>query len=148
MKNLFLVLFASLLAFSGFSQAPVTVATSVTLNGSGSDVDGTIVSYKWVQISGPAIVSITSPTSAVTTVTGYKVPGLYKYELTVTDNQGATGKATTDVTVLASNAPPRANAGGNIIIQLPPGTTSMLTPSGRVSSSFYESMATLGKKVK
>lgn len=120
MKKKILFLFAMFLFalhFCGFSQ---TVATEVTLSGSGSDADGSIVAYQWKQLSGPGTPVIVAPSSAVTKVTGYEVPGIYTYEFTVTDNKGAIGKATVQVTVLAAaNIPPVANAGGNLTIQLP-----------------------------
>lgn len=115
MKHLLTLIFAMLITLAGFSQT----ATQVTLNGSGTDPDGTITSYRWIQTSGPTSPTITTPNAASTTVTGYNTPGIYVYELTVTDNQGATGKATVQVTVLSANQPPKANAGANITIQLP-----------------------------
>jgi hypothetical protein len=78
-------------------------AQTVTLTGSGTDADGTVVGYSWRKISGPASGVITNPTSAVTTVTGLTA-GVYQYELTVTDNQGATGVDTVQITVLAGNS--------------------------------------------
>jgi hypothetical protein len=68
---------------------------SATLSGSGSDPDGTIVSYAWSKVSGIGG-NITSPNSASTTVNGLVV-GTYIFRLTVTDNKGAT--ATDDVTI-------------------------------------------------
>ena len=105
-------------ALAGFSQTKI--ATMVTLDGSQSkDTDGTIVSYKWAQTSGPVSTPlIVSPTKSITDVTGYNTPGVYVYQLTVTDNQGASGSGTVKVTVLAANLPPVANAGADIIIQL------------------------------
>lgn len=121
MKHLLTLILAMLITLAGFSQ---TVTTQVTLTGSGTDADGTIVSYFWRQISGPAIPTIVSPASATTIVKGYSVPGIYLYELTVTDNRGGVGKDTMQVTVLqAANKPPKANAGGDIIIQMPQATS-------------------------
>ena len=37
--------------------------TNVTLNGSGNDTDGTIISCQWSQISGPATVIIVNDTT-------------------------------------------------------------------------------------
>ena len=63
--------------------------------------DGTIISYAWTKISGPASGTITNTTSATTSVTGL-VQGVYNFELKVTDNNGATGKDTMQVTVNAA----------------------------------------------
>ena len=51
------------------------------------------------------------------------VQGIYKFELKVTDNNGATGKDTIQVTVnAAANIPPVANAGPDQTITLPTNT--------------------------
>ena len=64
---------------------------TVQVDGSkSSDADGTIVSYRWVQQSGPAVV-IADPTSAVTTFVAPSVPdggSDLTFQLTVTDNDG------------------------------------------------------------
>lgn len=94
-----------LLAF--MSSAIFAQTATVTLDGSASsDSDGTVTAYKWVQISGPATPTFNA-TSAKTTVT-YTVAGIYKYTLTVTDNQGATNTGAMTVTVLPVNLPPKA----------------------------------------
>ena len=47
--------------------------------------------------------------------------GFYLFELTVTDDKGATGKDTVQITVnTAANISPTANAGGDKTITLPP----------------------------
>jgi len=93
-------------------------ANSTTLVGSGTDTDGTIASYLWTKISGPAAGTITNPASATTTLTGL-VQGVYQYQLKVTDNKGATATDNITVTVNAANQVPAANAGNDISIQLP-----------------------------
>ena len=70
---------------------------SVTLSGSGSDPDGTIVSYAWSKVSGIGGV-ITSPNTASTTVTGLVV-GIYRFRLIVTDDKGATSFDDVTITV-------------------------------------------------
>lgn len=80
-------------------------AAGITLDGSASkDSDGTIVSYKWVKISGPTQFTLSTPTSA-TTVLSNMVTGTYVFRLTVTDDKGATGSDTVTVTVLDMKAP-------------------------------------------
>jgi hypothetical protein len=75
-------------ANAGADQS-VVPSTQVTLNGSGStDPDGTITLYDWVQVSGPASVTL-SGTGASRTFTP-SVEGTYVFGLTVTDNDGAT----------------------------------------------------------
>lgn len=85
---------------------------AVILSGSGDDPDGTIKTFQWVKKSGPAGGVLVSPTAAQTNITGL-VSGTYEYELTVTDNRGATGKD--DVKVFV-NEPPKVNAGPDQMI--------------------------------
>ena len=102
---------------------------STTLNGSGTDADGTIASYAWRRVSGPTTFTLGTANAATTTLSNL-VQGTYIFRLTVTDNNGAT--ATDDVTVTvnaAANQPPTANAGNNIIMTLPTNSTT-LTGSG------------------
>lgn len=67
------------------------VAVPFTL--SGSAFNATSPTYSWAALAGnPASTTITSSSSASTTVTGANVPGFYGYELTVTD--GTTAKDT------------------------------------------------------
>jgi len=114
---------------SNVNQAPVAnagadisitlPANSVTLNGSGSDPDGSIIAYQWTKISGPVQFTISSPANASTGVTGL-VQGVYLFELTVTDNNNVTGSDTVQVVVNAAiNLPPAAYAGTDLVINLP-----------------------------
>ena len=65
----------------------------------------------WTKISGPSSYKISDSTSASTTVNGL-IQGIYTFELTVTDNKGATGKDTVQIKVnAADNVAPTANAG-------------------------------------
>ena len=77
----------------------IWLPTALTLNGIGTDADG-IVTYQWTKVIGPAA-TITSPSSATTTITGLSV-GDYTFRLTVTDDLGKT--ATDDVAVSATDA--------------------------------------------
>ncbi|MEO6731287.1 MAG: PA14 domain-containing protein [Ferruginibacter sp.] len=77
-------------------------ATSGSLNGSGTDADGTIASYSWTKVSGPGTGSISTPNSPSTTINGL-TQGVYQYELTVTDNNGATAKDMVAVSVIAGS---------------------------------------------
>ncbi|WP_462248495.1 PKD domain-containing protein [Ferruginibacter sp.] len=113
-------------ANAGLNQSITLPTNTVTLNGSGNDVDGTITAYRWMRIAGPANGTITSTTAAVTSVTGLTA-GVYLFELQVTDNSGATGRDTAQITVNAANIPPVANAGPDQSVTLP---TNSVTLSG------------------
>jgi len=94
----------------------VDAGQQVTLNGSGSDSDGTIANYAWSQVAGQSI-SLTNTTNASLQFFAPAVEqqSTATLRLTVTDNLGAT--ATDDVVITinpaASNIPPTANAGPN-----------------------------------
>lgn len=104
-------------------------ASSATLTGSGTDVDGTIATYAWSQVSGPSIAVIGSPSSTSTLVSSL-VAGQYFFTLTVTDDDGATGSDAVQITVNTA-VPPVANAGANQTITLP---TSQVTVNGSAST--------------
>ena len=110
---------------------------SVTLNGSGSDTDGKIVSYSWSKVSGPSTGTIVAPSLASSPVNGL-AEGVYVFKLTVTDDKGATGSANVKVTVLPKpNVGPVANAGQDVVVTLPVNTAALdgsasYDPDGRI----------------
>ena len=63
-------------ANAGADQLITLPTNTVSLNGSGTDADGTITAYAWTKISGPASGNITNATSANTSVTGIGTRGL------------------------------------------------------------------------
>jgi len=85
-------------ANAGTPKAITLPTNTVTLTGTGTDSDGTIVAYVWSQVSGPASTVIVNPGSPSTAVNGF-VQGTYLFQLGVTDNDGATGFDTVSVTV-------------------------------------------------
>lgn len=60
----------------------------MTIVGSASDPDGSIVSYKWTKVSGPTIGMSNTTTSKLWAFN--LVAGTYYFRLTVTDNKGGT----------------------------------------------------------
>ena len=123
-------------ANAGIDQLIKLPSSTGTLSGSGTDPDGTIASYNWAKVSGPASGSITSANSASTAITAL-VQGVYKFRLRVTDNNGATGIDTIQVTV-AANISPKANAGIDQLIKLPSSTGTLsgsgTDPDGTIAS--------------
>ncbi len=112
-------------ANAGLDKIVVLPTSTVSLAGNGTDPDGTIISYAWSKVSGPAAGTITTPAAAATTVTSL-AQGIYKLELKVTDNIGAIAKDTIQVTVnAAGNQLPIANAGLDKIVELPTSTVSL-----------------------
>ncbi|MEN9864683.1 MAG: hypothetical protein RL748_273 [Pseudomonadota bacterium] len=104
-------------ADAGVNQT-AEAASVVALNGSGTDSDGTIASYDWVQTAGPAVI-LNTPKAASS---GFTAPVLaadtvFSFQLTVVDDKGASASSTTNVTVKAkSNVPPAANAGTDQVV--------------------------------
>ncbi len=75
----------------------VAGTTSVTINSSVVDSDGTISSYEWAQIQGPAV-TIVTPTTANTNITGLEA-GSYGFSLTAIDNNGEEGTGEIYITI-------------------------------------------------
>ncbi len=105
------------------SDALVVLPNNLNLNGSLSgDPDGTITAYRWRKISGPTSYQFSDSTIANPVVQNL-VTGTYSFELTVTDNQGASAKDTMNASVsppiipnseqriLIDAGPPAANGG-------------------------------------
>lgn len=104
---------------------------NVTLNGAASyDMDGTIVSYVWSKVSGPAQHTIVDAAAATTSVINL-VAGTYRFRLQATDNSGAFNADTVTVQVNApANSPVVAKAGDDMAITLP---TNSVTVDGSAS---------------
>lgn len=135
---------ANPIANAGVDQTITLPTSSVTLSGSGTDTDGSVASYTWSQVSGTAA-TITSPTSASTTVTGLSTSGVRVFRLTVTDNLGATGTDDVQITVNASgNASPVVNAGSNQVIISPVNSTTLV---GTATDSDGTIVSTLWTKI-
>ncbi len=101
----------ALIADAGEDQT-VEVGDTVTITESGSDADGTIVSYEWK--TGNTIVSTDASFDYTPTATGTDT-----LTLTVTDDEDATGTDSMNVTVTAANTihttntAPTAHAGAD-----------------------------------
>ena len=99
---------------SATGPTAVTEGAQVTLSGAGYDPEGSIVAFSWQQISGPAVMLIdASTTSPRFTAPAVAVDTTLTFQLSVSDNNGATGVATISVTVTNVNQPPSVSAGVN-----------------------------------
>ena len=110
------------------SDQPVPSGGRVILDGSGSlDDDGTIEHYSWRLISGGSSshdytnggsgYSTIRSDIPVETVSPVAADVTLVFELTVTDDDGATSTDTVTITVESPNAAPIANAGTNQIVE-------------------------------
>jgi hypothetical protein len=122
---------------AGADQTIILPVSSTNLSGTASDPDGTVASYSWTKVSG-GTATITSPSSASTTITGLTA-GPYTFRLTVTDNSGASAIDDVNITVnSATNQIPTANAGADQTITLPANSVTLngsgTDPDGSISS--------------
>lgn len=112
---------------AGADKTITLPANSVALAGSATDANGTVASYAWAKMSGPAQYTLSSTTVTNPTLSNL-VAGTYVFRLTATDNQGASAYDEVTVTVnAATNTAPVANAGADKTITLP---TSSVALSG------------------
>ncbi|MBP7990934.1 MAG: hypothetical protein KAY88_04600 [Sediminibacterium sp.] len=114
-------------AVAGKDQSIVLPKDSAYLDGSGSyDHNGSITTFTWTKLSGPAN-SITTSASSKTTWIKKLTEGSYVFELTVTNNFKLTAKDTLTVYVDKTKIarPPDAQAGPDQTIQLPINTVTL-----------------------
>lgn len=86
-------------ADAGLDQT-VTDNNTIALAGSGSDSDGSIIEYDWVQLSGPQV-TLSSYNTAATTFSAPDVTAdtVFTFQLTVTDDRYNTANDTVVITV-------------------------------------------------
>ena len=138
-------------AVAGANQT-VSGGQVVTLNGAASsDADGTISTYEWTQIGGPAVI-LSNAAAAITTFNAPVATAMAQtltFSLTVTDNSGRQGTDTCIITIAAGNQPPIADAGldqtvspGQVVILDGQGSTD---PDGQIQT--YQWVQTAGPMV-
>ncbi|MBI4866589.1 MAG: hypothetical protein HY816_06530 [Candidatus Wallbacteria bacterium] len=97
-------------AMAGADTTVTTGAQLILDGGDSSDPDGDPLTYAWRLESGPATPQVTG---TATRRLGFKAsePGVYTFELAVTDDRSATARDLVSVTVVRPNERPSANAG-------------------------------------
>jgi len=100
-------------------------ANSTTIAGSATDLDGTIASYAWSKVSGPAATLANASTASLSV--SALVTGSYVFRLTATDNLKAIGTDDVNVTVNAAPAAAPPVTDSNIALQKPVTTSSNQT---------------------
>jgi len=82
----------------------------ITLTGLGQDTDGNITKYAWTQLNGPSVIlNDANRASATFTAPSVNVQTTVSFRLTVTDNDGATGRDEVTITINAINNAPIAS---------------------------------------
>ena len=121
---------------------------SLQLNGSlSSDIDGSIIKFKWQKISGPSL-SFVNDSGSQPWIKNI-LSGNYSFSLTVTDDSLATA---TDTVHLFVNASPQARAGADQTITLPTqifllnGSTSV-DPDGTINIYKWRQISTTGNSI-
>lgn len=89
------------------SDQTVHTGVNVTLNGSGTDPDGTILGYRWQQTGGLAV-TLSSGTDAQVSFRAPDQPTVLTFNLVVTDNQGVASVAD-EVRVVVTDGSPVGN---------------------------------------
>ncbi|HYC86901.1 MAG TPA: T9SS type A sorting domain-containing protein, partial [Chryseosolibacter sp.] len=106
------------IANAGVDQQITLPRDSVRLDaGNSIDVDGSIGSYSWTKISGPASGTVVNPANPVTDVTDLDA-GTYLFVLAITDNNGAVDSDTVAVFVDPDPCPsaPVITQAGNMLV--------------------------------
>lgn len=106
--------------FAGADFNITLPANSVSIQGSATDADGSIVSYSWKMTTG-TVATLSGTSTSKLTATGL-VEGPYVFRLFATDNRGATKFDDIKIVVVADpspNAAPQAEAGEDQLITLP-----------------------------
>ena len=97
-------LFLFCLGFISLGLFAQSVQDTIHLTAIAADSDGTIASYQWSQVSGPAC-TIAGANSSMAVVS-FTDAGHYVFQCTVADNKGKTVTAQSTGDVLPANIPP------------------------------------------
>jgi hypothetical protein len=129
-------------ANAGSDKVVASSATMVTLTGSATDKEGSISSYSWTKMSGPAA-TLSGNSSSTLTLSGLSA-GTYVFRLQATDAAGNTDSDYVKLTV-TSTLSPVANAGSDKVISLPTNSTiitgTATDPDGTISSYAWTKVA-------
>jgi hypothetical protein len=118
----------SVIVLPQVNVSPIAVATAnpdkltLSANGAGiaeisgsnsNDPDGEIKAFKWSLKPSPTGGAIIADPTSETSLVTFTQPGVYVFQLIVTDDRGATDTTTVNVTVQKQNLPPLAVATAN-----------------------------------
>ena len=126
---------------AGQDQTLMLPENTITFTANATDPDGTISTYLWEQLAGPAA-SLGETGNAALVVTELK-EGNYVFQVTVTDNRGGVAKDQVQLRVEpAANMAPSVNAGADVSINLPTDATTLSAtasdPDGQVLNYLWK----------
>ena len=127
-----------LVVSAGSNQTIASPTNSANLKGTASEVNGTIVSYNWSQLSGPSKAT-GNPALPQPTANGL-VPGVYQFQLRVTDNTAHTATATVQVTVNAAPVTHPVTPATPAVTTQPAAPVSGLVIPGKIEAENYDTM--------
>ena len=116
---------------AGDNQSITLPLDELTLEGEGTDADGTVVSYHWKQIEGPNEAILSDTATSFVQISGLTA-GKYVFQLTVTDDNGESAIDEVEILVkeeTKENVLPVAFAGDDRTVILPADTV-RLTGTG------------------
>ncbi|WP_336515896.1 PKD domain-containing protein [Pollutibacter soli] len=119
---------------------------STTLNATKStDPDGTIASYRWIMVKGPVTGTMTNNNLQIANLSDL-VEGVYEFELTVFDNDGASATDRVLVTVIGKNVNPVPVLSDTITVYLPARNTQLdasksYDSDGTIQSFFWKKVS-------
>lgn len=127
---------------AGTNKAITLPVSSVTINATASDSDGTITNIIWTQTSGPSTATLSGQTTLALTASSL-IEGTYLFNIEVTDNRG--GISSDSVSVVVSPQPPNqlpvVDAGPLQSITLPVSTVTITAtasdPDGTITTLLW-----------
>ncbi len=131
---------------AGADQSLVLPTNSTTFSASASDPDGSIASYQWTKLNGPAA-TLSNGQTATLALSGL-AEGEYTFQVKAKDDKGAEAADEVKLNVYATaptNLPPGINAGDDQLIYLPTNTTSFTATAtdtdGSIASWLWEQLS-------
>lgn len=112
---------------AGSDQSIELPDNDVDVSGSATSPNGAITDYLWTRVSGPNTPTITTPTSASTSITGL-IAGTYVFRLTATDEDDISG--TDDVSIVVAS---ETSYGDTVFVYIAMGQSNA---DGRATDSF------------
>lgn len=126
---------------AGGDRTIILPTSSITLNGSATDSDGSISSVIWTKVNGPSSFLIVGDNTTTPTISGL-VSGVYQFRITARDNDDAIALNTMTLTVNGTaNLPPVVSAGTDVILKFPSSEVKLTgtanDPDGTIKSTSW-----------